>query len=134
MGAATNNESERRCIIALLSYHPNLEPLSFIGVLCQVMQMNNEDIQQYQVGYFLETRSFLSSSIDQKVADLFLCQQITAESQVVGKERTKLDSTLIKVWMTYKYRIKHRRTTLHIEGFSQYAIEGEVSIMAYFVL
>ena len=72
------------------------------------------------------------SSIDRKIAELFLFRK-EAQEQPKTPTRTKLDGTFIKLWVMCVYRIKHRRTALHIENSSQYANEGEILIMPYTV-
>ncbi|CAF4215508.1 unnamed protein product [Rotaria sp. Silwood2] len=131
---ASQYQSERRYIIALISHHHSLEKLTFIGDAYRVMQINNDDVKKYQVDCLLMTKSFLSSSIDRKVVELFSCRQDkAAQSQTSVRTRQKVDGTIIKSWILCKYRIKHRRTALHIEDLSQYANEGEILIMPYSV-
>ncbi|CAF1276589.1 unnamed protein product [Rotaria sordida] len=130
----TKYQSERRYIIALISHHHSLEKLTFIGDAYRVMQINNDDLKKYQIDHLLMTKSFLSSSIDRKVVELYARQQDeAAQSQIGTKARLKVDGTIIKSWILCKYRIKHRRTALHIEDLSQYANEGEILIMPYSV-
>ncbi|CAF3378814.1 unnamed protein product [Rotaria sp. Silwood2] len=131
---ASQYQSERRYIIALISHHHSLEKLTFIGDAYRVMQINNDDVKKYQVDCLLMTKSFLSSSIDRKIVELFSCrQEEAAQSQTSVRTRRKVDGTIIKSWILCKYRIKHRRTALHIEDLSQYANEGEILIMPYSV-
>ena len=132
---ATKCQNERRYIIALLLYHPKLDHLSFIGTSYRVMQVNYSDLQKYQMDSSLMTKSFLSSSIDKKVAELFLCQKESAnQQQPTVAVRKKPDGSVIKSWIMCVYNIKRHRTALHIEDSSQYANEGEVLMMPYTVL
>jgi hypothetical protein len=128
-----NYESERRYIIALLSFHPKLNELSHIGISYRVVELNFDDLEKYQENSLLMTKSFLSSSIDRKIAELFLCQKESAQTQIAKPVKTKADGSSIKSWMMCIYHIKHQRTALHIENFSQYANEGEVLIMPHTV-
>jgi hypothetical protein len=128
-GGANKYQNERRYIIALLMYHPKLDSLSFTGTCYRVIQMNYHDLAKYQINCLFMTKSFLSSSIDQKVAELFLCQKESAQQQTTHPVRAKADGSLIKSWVMCVYNIKHRRTALHTENSSQYANEGEVLIM-----
>jgi hypothetical protein len=95
------------------------------------MQLTFNDLQRYEINCLLMTKSFLSSSIDQKIAELFLFRK--EEKQFKEPTRTRLDGTFIKLWVMCVYHIKHRRTALHIENSSQYANEGEILIMPYTV-
>jgi hypothetical protein len=78
-------------------------------------------------------KSFLSSSIDRKVAELFVCRQKKAKEESKSPARHKIDGSIIKIWVMCIYNIKHQRTALHIENSSQYPDEGEVLIMPYTV-
>ena len=130
---ASQYQNERRYIIALLTHHPLLEKLSFIGTAYRVVCINHDTLEKYRVDYLLMTKSFLSSSIDRKVAEMFLCRQESAQSQYGTMERTKVTGKVIKSWVVCKYDIRHQRTGLYIENSSQYANEGEILIMPYSV-
>ncbi|CAF1235942.1 unnamed protein product [Rotaria sordida] len=130
---ASQYQSERRYIIALISHDLRLEQFTFIGTAYRVIRINNDDLKKYEVGCSLMTKSFVSSSIDRKVAELLSCQQESAQSEAEVMKRTKIDGALIKSWIMCRYTIKHRRTGLHIENSSQYANEGEILIIPYSV-
>ncbi|CAF3421913.1 unnamed protein product [Rotaria sp. Silwood2] len=130
---ANQYQNERRYIIALLWHHPKLDEMAFIGSSYRVMQVNSDDLRKYQINCSLMTKSFLSSSIDQKLAELFLLQKVSTEEETTRPSRTKSDGACIKQWVMCVYNIKHRRTALHIENCSQYANEGEILIMPYTV-
>jgi hypothetical protein len=130
---ATQYQSERRYIIALLSYHPILDQLVFTGHSYRVLKLNYNELEKYRINCSLMAKSFLSSSIDRKVAELFLCQQESIQKQIAAPIRTKADGSSIKTWAMCVYHVKHRRTALHIENSSQYANEGEILIMPYTV-
>jgi hypothetical protein len=87
-----------------------------------------DELQKYQFNSLLMTKSFLSSSIDRKITELFLYQK---EKPI--PVRNKIDGSIIKLWVMFIYHIKHQRTALHIEDISQYANEGEILIMPYSV-
>jgi hypothetical protein len=130
---ATQYESERRYLIALLWHHPKLDGLSFIGISYRIMEMNDDDLEKYQVNYSLMTKSFLSSSIDRKIATWFLYRQKFSQKPSGQTQRCNLLGKIIKQSIMCIYHIKHQRTALHIENSSQYANEGEVLIMPYTV-
>ena len=127
-GGASKFQSERRYIIALLKHHPILDSLSFIGTSFRVMRMTNEDLNKYQIDSFSMTKSFLSSSIDEKIAALFLIRQ-----EKEKRTRQNKHGQIIKSWVMCKYLIKHHRTALHVENHSQYVAEAEVLIMPFTV-
>ncbi|CAF3086251.1 unnamed protein product [Rotaria sp. Silwood2] len=132
-GGAGQYQSERRYIIALLSRHPILDNYTFIGPAYRVMRQNIDDLKKYAVNSCLMTKSFLSSSIDRKVAELFLIRQEEVREQAGTKSRHKADGKVIKSWVMCIYQIKRKRTALHIENSSQYANDGEILIMPYTV-
>jgi hypothetical protein len=132
-GGANNYQSERRYIIALISHHPALDQLTYIGASYRVMQVNDDEREKYQVNCSLMTKSFLSSSIDEKLAAWFLCRQELARESGDQRQRARANERSIKSWIMCVYNIKHRRTALHIENSSQYAVEGEILIMPYTV-
>jgi hypothetical protein len=132
-GGATQNQKERRYIIAILWYHPKLEPLTYTGRSYRMIQVNDSDFEKYEVARSLMTKSFLSSSIDRKVAELFVCRKEMAQQGNASPERVRIDGRFIKMWIMCIYHIKHRRTALYIENSSQYPDEGEVLIMPYTV-
>jgi hypothetical protein len=132
-GGAARYQNERRYIIALLSYHPKLDELSYIGTSYRIMEMNDDDLEKYRINCSLMTKSFLSSSIDRNIATWFLCRQRLAREQNGQMERCNINGKVIKRWVMCIYHIKHSRTALHIENSSQYANEGEILIMPYSV-
>ncbi|CAF2646513.1 unnamed protein product [Rotaria sp. Silwood2] len=132
-GGANKYQHERRYIIALLSHHPKLDEFSYIGMSYRVMQMSDDDLRKYQDGCSLMTKSLLSSSIEEKLAALFLYRQELARKESGETDRLKSDGTKIKLWVMCTYEIKHRRTALYIENSSQYVMESEILIMPYTV-
>jgi hypothetical protein len=132
-GGANQYQNERRYIIALLWHHPKLDSLEYTGLSYRVMQVNYDDLQKYQLNCSLMSKSFLSSSLDRKIAELFLCRKEATQEENIPQARFTVDGRFIKIWIMRIYHIKHRRTALHIENSSQYANEGEVLIMPYTV-
>ena len=68
---APKAQSERRYIIALLWHHPILDQLSFTGNTYRVVKINSDDLEKYHVDCSLMTKSFLSTSIDEKTVGWF---------------------------------------------------------------
>ncbi|CAF1462455.1 unnamed protein product [Adineta ricciae] len=128
-GGATTNQNERRYIIALLCHHPIFDHFTFIGRSYRVIQMNEIASRKYRVNEYLMTKSFLSSSVDRKIAELFVYQKEAAKQ--FG--RTRIDGSSIKIWIMCVYEIKNRRTALNVENISQYTSEGEILIMPFSV-
>jgi hypothetical protein len=105
-GGANKYQSERRYIIALLIHHPSLDSLTFIRISYRVIRVNEHGLQKYEVNRLSMTKSFLSSSIDEKIAAWFISRYETAQ-QIT---RLNEDGKLIKSWIMCKYQIKHQRT------------------------
>jgi hypothetical protein len=123
---ATKSQNERRYIIALFWYHPKLDELAYIGPCYRVLKINYNELEKYRINCSLMKKSFLSSSIDPKIAELFLCQKESAL-------KLKLMDHQLNHEVICVYHINHRRTALDIENSSQYANEEEVLITSYTV-
>ncbi|CAF1237226.1 unnamed protein product [Adineta steineri] len=132
-GGASRFQNERRYIITLLIHHPKLDELTYVGHSYRVLQITQDDLNKYERNSCLMTKSFLSSCIDQKIAELFILRKEHAERGTIMPVRTRVDGTIMKFWVMCIYHIKHPRTALHIENSSQYANEGEILIMPYSV-
>ena len=130
---ATRYQSERRYIVALLRYHPKLDEYVYIGKAHRAVQITNDDVKRYKVNCLLMTKSFVSSSVDEKVINLFICQKESVKKEKPVLTRLKSDGETIRTWVIWNYQIKNRRTALHVEHISQYPVEGEVLIMPYSV-
>ncbi|CAF1388104.1 unnamed protein product [Didymodactylos carnosus] len=124
---------KRRYIIALLRHHPALDKYSYTGLSFRGMKITDDDLKKYKTGSCLMTKSFLSTSVDRKVAEAFSFQQNYAHSSVIPHSRVKADGNLVKFPAICTYRIRHKRSGLHIENISQYPVEGEVLIMPHYV-
>ena len=127
----TQYQMERKYLITLLYHHPKLNQFNFIGNSYRVVQMTDHQIKTYQINSTLMTKSFFSSSIDQKITEYFLIEKQIQFKQTSTLQRKRLDGTIIQSWVMFIYHIKHQRTALHIENISQYANEGEILIMPF---
>lgn len=124
----TQYQLERKYLIALLCHHPKLNHLNYLGTSYRVVQMSKQLIETYQVKSTLMTKSFFSSSIDERIAQYFLYEK---QNQSTNFQRRRIDGTIIHSWVMFIYQIKHQRTALHIENISQYANEGEILLMPF---
>ena len=127
----TQYQLERKYLIALLYHHPSLNDLTFVGTSYRVVQMSSDQMKNYRIGFTLMTKSLFSSSVDQKITELFLFRKDQQSKQSSTLQRKRLDGTSIQSWVMFTYQIKHQRTALHIENISQYANEGEILIMPF---
>ena len=131
---ASRCQVERKFIIALLSYHPKLNHLTYIGASYRVMTVTDYHMKKYQINGTAMTKSFLSSSKVEEIAAWFLLRKEDNREKKETKTRRDKDGKVIKKsWVMCKYHIKHPRTALHVENSSQYTAEGEVLIMPFTV-
>ncbi|CAF3406317.1 unnamed protein product, partial [Rotaria sp. Silwood2] len=87
------------------------------------MILNQQDLSIYNVGKRLLNKSFLSTSIDHQVAEVFAG---AGESQFM---RRNLNHDLIQYITICTYKIKNPDTALKIGSISEVLIEQEVLIM-----
>ncbi|CAF3437085.1 unnamed protein product [Rotaria socialis] len=74
-GGEGRYQNERRYIIALRCHHPILNNCTFTGAAYRVLRQNNNDLNRYRTDFCLIAKSVLSSSIDRRIAELFLLRQ-----------------------------------------------------------
>ncbi len=63
--------------------------------------MNYSDLEKYRINCLFMTKSFLSSSIDEKMAELSLSQKETTSKPTEAPVRKKVDGSLIKSWVVF---------------------------------
>jgi hypothetical protein len=103
---------------AILSHHPKLQQYRhYIGTTYRGMNIKRSDLDQYEKGEFILTRTFLSSSTDHNVAQNFLNDH-------------PLDSTPnYRVICTY--HIRNAPTTIDVHTISTYPNENEILIIPF---
>jgi hypothetical protein len=104
--------------VAILSHHPKLQQYRhYIGATYRGVNMKKSDLDQYEEGKFILTRTFLSSSTDPDVAQSFLNDH-------------SLDSNSNhRVICTY--RIRNPRIAIDVHTISTYPSENEILIVPF---
>ncbi|CAF0985948.1 unnamed protein product, partial [Didymodactylos carnosus] len=112
-------------IVALLVHHPDFINYHFIGITYRGMLMTENDLNQYQIGCQIMNLTFLSTSKNRKVAEIFS----GAEAQ--SSLRKTLEQTPIQKPVMCQYKIRNIRTALNIELMSIVPEEEEVLITPF---
>ena len=100
---------------SILSHHHRLNKYRhFIGKTYRGMNLKQSDLDQYQQGKFILTRTFLSSSTDQTIAESFLN----------SKE-------LINYPVLCIYHIRNSLSTIDVHQISKYPNEKEILIIPF---
>lgn len=104
--------------VAILSHHPQLQQYRhFNGITYRGMNIRKSDFDQYKEGKSILTRTFLSSSIDEKIAEKFLNDHSTKSNNIYR---------IICI-----YHIRNSSTTLNIHTLSTYTHENEILILPF---
>jgi hypothetical protein len=101
---------------AILINHPHLQPYYHTGTTYRGMNITPDDLKEYEKGKIVMTRSFLSTSKSQDVAEIFI----------------KYDDINHPPVMCI-YKIIQERSSLAIKTFSQIPSEEEVLIIPFVV-
>ena len=105
---------------AILSHHPKLEQYrQFTGITYRGMNMKQSELDQYVKGTFILTRSFLSSSTDQNVAQRFLLD---------NRANFNPNHRVICI-----YHIRNPSMVIDIHTISTYPNENEILIIPFTV-
>ncbi|CAF0930224.1 unnamed protein product [Didymodactylos carnosus] len=102
---------------SLIINHPRFHPYHATGITFRGMKITKKDLEEYNCGNIVMTRSFLSTSKDRSIAELFL--------------DCKGDDTHPPVICIYK--VINSRSSLSIEAVSQIPDEKEVLIVPFTV-
>jgi hypothetical protein len=110
-------------LVSIFIYHPDLRSLSYTGLTYRGMILSQHDLSVYTVGKQLLNKSFLSTSIDRRVAEIFA--GIGASTNM----RRNLNHDLIQYITFCTYKIRNPHTALKIGLISEVPSEQEVLIM-----
>ena len=92
------------------------------------MRITQNDFDQYKIDHHILNRAFLSTSIDQKVAEMFA--GIGQQSQM---RYTPDDNYALQYSCLCKYLIKQNLTAINIENLSTKPDEKEILIIPFTV-
>ncbi|CAF1504252.1 unnamed protein product [Rotaria sordida] len=105
-------------IVTLLINHPDLHKYQYKGVSYRGLLMREDDVRDYSIGKHILNRSFVSTSKNCTVAEVF-----AGSSQL----------TSTKVSVLFKYTIKLNQTAIDIEHLSTIPDEEEVLVLPFSV-
>ena len=110
-------------LASIFIHHPDLRSLGFTGFVYRGLILTQQDLQTYTVGKRLLNKSFLSSSIDRKVAENFA----GVDNSDALRRNTNHD--LIQYITICTYTITNHNTALDISSISEFLEEEEILIM-----
>ncbi|CAF1142627.1 unnamed protein product [Rotaria sordida] len=115
-------------IVRLLIYHRNLPQYRYQGLCYYGMRITQNDLDQYLSNQYILNRSFLSTSIDRKVAEMF-----ASESQQFKMRHTPKDYCALQYSCLCQYLIKQNSTAINIQSLSTRSNEKEILILPFTV-
>jgi hypothetical protein len=104
-------------IVTLLIHHPDIHKYTHKGITYRSLIMTKNHLKHYTVGAHILNRSFVSTSKDRSIAQMFA--------------GNSLQETSVPVLL--KYRIKQNQTAIDIEYMSTIRDEKEVLILPFSV-
>ncbi|CAF1151191.1 unnamed protein product [Didymodactylos carnosus] len=115
-------------LITLLIYHPNLPQHRYQGLCYRGMRITQNDLDQYQLNQHILNRSFLSTSIDRQVAEMF-----AGEGEQSQMRHTLGDHCALQYSCLCQYLIKQNSTAINIQNLSTRSDEKEILIIPFSV-
>ncbi|CAF1362342.1 unnamed protein product, partial [Rotaria sp. Silwood1] len=115
-------------IVTLLIYHPNLPQYRYQGLCYRGMRITQNDLDQYLTNQHILNRSFLSTSIDREVAEMF-----AGEGQQCKMRHTPKDHCALQYSCLCQYLIKQNSTAINIQSLSTRPDEKEILILPFTV-
>ncbi|CAF4431497.1 unnamed protein product [Rotaria sp. Silwood2] len=115
-------------IVTLLIYHPNLPQYQYQGLCYRGMRITQNDLDQYLSNQHILNRSFLSTSIDREVAEMF-----AGEGQQSKMRHTPKDHCALQYSCLCQYLIKQNSTAINIQSLSTRPDEKEILILPFTV-
>ena len=113
-------------LVAIVMHHDRFYEYRFRGTTYRGMLLTQADLDRYVVGSKILTKSFISTSTDQEIANLFGGVRQGNVLRMTSEEKS------IQLATSCIYMIKNRLTALNIESISeQGAGEKEVVILPF---
>ena len=110
-------------LASIFIYHPQLRSLSYTGLTYRGMVMSQHDLEVYTVGKRLLNKSFLSTSSERRIAEIF------AGAGDSNYMRRNISHDLLQYITFCTYKIRNKNTALVIGDMSEIPSEKEVLIM-----
>jgi len=107
-------------IVTLLINHPDINKYKYNGITYRGLLMKESDLKCYSIGNYILNRSFVSTSKNRSIAQLFA-------------DNSSHDHSLAQVSVLLKYTIKRKQTGIDIEHLSMVPDEEEVLILPFSV-
>ncbi|CAF3679282.1 unnamed protein product [Rotaria sp. Silwood1] len=114
------NQHQLLDFLHLICCHPHLRKYDFQGEIYRGMNMDVNDLKQYEIGVKIMTKTLLSTSKDRRIADKF-----------ATNTGISTDGTTTKKACICKYKIRKAHTALAIQELSVFPQEQEVLIVPY---
>ena len=116
------NENQRQLLdfLNLICCHPTFHKYEFQGETYRGILIDADDLEQYQIGAKIMTKSFTSTSKVRSIAEHF-----------ASTKEANADGNTTKRACICKYKIRKAHTALSIEDLSIYPHEQEVLIIPY---
>ena len=115
-------------IVTLLINHPDIHKHQYKGVTYRGILMTEEALNHYSVGNHILNRSFVSTTKDRAVAEIF-----AGSDRANISRQTPDDRNTRKVSVLLKYIIKQDQTAIDIKYLSTIPDEEEVLILPFSV-
>ncbi|CAF3929078.1 unnamed protein product [Rotaria sordida] len=115
-------------IVTLLIYHPNLPQYRYQGICYRGMRITQNDLNQYLSNQHILNRSFLSTSIDREVAEMFAGEGQQSKMRYTPKNHCALQYSCL-----CQYLIKQNSTAINIQSLSTRPDEKEILILPFTV-
>ncbi|CAF3706421.1 unnamed protein product [Rotaria sordida] len=115
-------------IVTLLIYHPNLPQYRYQGLCYRGMRITQNDLNQYLSNQHILNRSFLSTSIDREVAEMFAGEGQQSKMRYTPKNHCELQYSCL-----CQYLIKQNSTAINIQSLSTRSDEKEILILPFTV-
>lgn len=115
-------------IVTLLIHHPNLSQYRYRGFCYRGMRITQNDLNQYRSNQHMLNRSFLSTSVNRQVAEMF-----AGEGQQSKMRFTPQNQSALQYSCLCRYLIKQDSTAIDVQTLSMRPEEEEVLILPFTV-
>ncbi|CAF0747257.1 unnamed protein product [Adineta steineri] len=115
-------------IVTLLINHPDARQHKYKGITYRGMLMSPNDLKPYRIGNYILNKSFMSTSKDLAVAQMY-----AGSGQKIVLRRNSNHRDPSEVSVILKFTIKHDDTGVDIEHMSMIEDEEEVLILPFSV-
>ncbi|CAF0991771.1 unnamed protein product [Adineta steineri] len=115
-------------IVTLLIHHPDVSRYQYRGSCYRGMRITQNDLNQYQLNQHMLNCSFLSTSTDRGVAEMF-----AGEGEQSNMRHTPKGDRALQYSCVCQYSIKQSATAIDIQKLSINSDENEVLILPFTV-